>query len=153
MVVLIAVAAIGLAACYSPSLRDCSITCSNTNECAQGQVCGNAGYCAAPEVADRCADVISDAGMTPVDATPVDAAPRVTLHLHVDGPGEIDFGANPCRTDCMYSVPIHAQITLTAVDINDHEFDKWTMGPCTGQTTRTCEFSIAAATTVNGKWH
>jgi hypothetical protein len=146
MVVLVAIGAIGLAACYSPSLRDCSVVCNDSRDCARGQVCSSAGLCAAPEAADRCADPFSDAGAT-------DAGPHVTLHVHVDGPGEIDFDVNQCRADCMYSVAVHTQVTLIAVDINDHEFDHWTMGPCANQSTRTCAFVLTAATNANAKWH
>jgi hypothetical protein len=152
MVVLVAIAALGLAACYAPDLRDCSVACTSSTDCARGQVCGSGGWCAAPEVADRCADVVGDAATPPTDA-PADARPHVTLHVHVDGPGEIDFGANECRTDCMYSVAIGAAITLDAVDVTDHTFDRWTMGPCMNQTTRSCAFTQTTATNVTGKWH
>ena len=157
MVVLVAVAAIGLAACYSPSLRDCTVTCSAATDCARGQVCGNDGLCAAPDVADHCTDVIADAG---IDARPpVDAVARVNLHVHIDGEGDVELGAMSCKSgapqngNCDFSVVANVSLTLDAVDLTDHVFEKWTAGPCIGQVVRTCAFAPIAATDVGAKWH
>ena len=114
-------ALIGLAmisACYSPTLRNCTVTCETSGDCAGGQICGSDHYCAAPGVADRCSQpdvpdgqsVATDA--TPadganavdarrsVDARPADAAPAtVFLHLHDDGHGAITIVGGPtCAT-------------------------------------------------------
>jgi hypothetical protein len=62
---------VALAACYSPTLRDCTLQCASAHDCAGGQVCGNDGYCAAPDVAGHCvADAAAsrDATRQPPDA-------------------------------------------------------------------------------------
>ncbi len=68
-----ALAYIGLAGCYEPSLRNCSIQCEAADQCIGAQVCLE-GYCADSNVL-RCEGgqpVIVDANVTDV-STPVDA--------------------------------------------------------------------------------
>lgn len=43
------VVAIAAGGCYSPSLRDCTVSCANPTDCAGDQVCTSNGWCAAPE--------------------------------------------------------------------------------------------------------
>lgn len=72
--VLLAVAA--GSACYSPELRDCTVSCATADDCAGDQVCGRDRLCAMPTVADHCAALsVADAGTSiPGDAgTAVDA--------------------------------------------------------------------------------
>lgn len=54
------------AGCYSPSLRDCTVTCAAASDCGGGQICGADGYCAAPSVAGRCTS--TDAAVAGADA-------------------------------------------------------------------------------------
>jgi len=42
------------AGCYSPTLRDCTVTCTAERDCGGGQRCGPDGFCAAPSIAGRC---------------------------------------------------------------------------------------------------
>src|SRR5262245_19208695 len=42
------------AGCYRPSLRDCTVQCSNARECGGGQICGSDGWCATPAAAGHC---------------------------------------------------------------------------------------------------
>jgi len=58
-------------ACYDPELRDCTVTCHGKHDCAEGQVCGSDGYCAAPDVANKCDELREDL----VDAGPVACDP------------------------------------------------------------------------------
>jgi hypothetical protein len=68
-----AVALMALAGCYSPSLRDCKVSCAAPGDCAGDQVCGEDGLCAAPELAGQCGALQGD----PIDAAArADAAPR-----------------------------------------------------------------------------
>jgi uncharacterized protein (DUF779 family) len=148
-VVKLAVLAAALSACYSPSLRDCTVTCAAAGDCASGQLCGSDHLCAAPEVAGQCGRLGLDAGeivdaRTPVDASGVDAGPdaalRVTIHLHVDrggfvmlGSGGSCDGSGPTNGDCMLSAPRGVPNTLQATEHANAMFDKWTGGPCDHQ--------------------
>ncbi|HEY5938375.1 MAG TPA: hypothetical protein VIU61_27170 [Kofleriaceae bacterium] len=44
-----------VAGCYEPTLSDCTVECGASADCANGQVCGTDGFCAAPGVAGSCA--------------------------------------------------------------------------------------------------
>ena len=139
---------LGLGGCYTPDLRDCTVTCSAPGDCAGGQVCGADGFCAASGVAGSCGKGALDAG--------IDAAPQVVLHVQVMGTGRVDVtGASSCGgngpSDCMITVP-KGPVTLHAVATDgDKPFDRWTTPNCTGQTS-TCMFSANTSTTVGAKF-
>ena len=154
---LVVFAASGLAACYSPSLRDCAVECTAEADCARGQVCGSAHLCAAPDVADHCGEVVADAGVD--SRPPIDALLHVSLHLKIDGEGEVSFAGGTCMSggsqngNCTYSVVVGIPITLSANDIDTHTFDKWTSGPCINQTARTCAVTPTVALDIHARWH
>ena len=163
MGVLIVTIAVGLAACYSPSLRDCTVTCSAASDCASGQVCGGDHFCAAPVIAGTCAtpvqldaDIDGALADAAIDAraadAAIDAALFVALHLHVDGKGTLLLdGGGSCRSDCMLSVPRAEPSTLRAIADADQMFDRWTSPTCAGQPA-TCTFTPLVATTVNARF-
>jgi hypothetical protein len=114
-----ALAAAALGGCYSPSLHDCTVTCSSAMDCASDQVCGADGLCASPGSAGHCHDSNSNGGpdagpsgsphdagpsapphdagpsgppqdARPIDAPPpIDAAPTIALRVMVQGKGSI----------------------------------------------------------------
>ncbi len=137
-----------LSGCYAPEVRDCTVTCSAATDCAGGQVCGSDGFCAIAGVAGTC-------GPGGVDAA-VDAAPRVMIHLTVDGPGRVEVvGAGMCGgtgpNDCVTSVP-KGPVVINAVAMQgDKPFDRWTTPNCAGQST-TCMFTADTSTTVGAKF-
>ena len=140
--------AVVLAGCYSPSLRDCTVSCSNATDCAGGQVCGADGMCAAPDKAGHC-DVaeIQDAAMPDPDATNPDL---VIIHVRVMGMGTIMVNQTPCNAestmpnDCM--IPVAAvPTTIKAIDGRD-AFQMWTSQACTGQAA-TCTITPSAPVT------
>jgi hypothetical protein len=141
-------------ACYSPSLRDCTLGCAAATDCANGQVCGADHLCAAPAIAGRCtADAGGDAtrdgdgadaaihadarppdATSPADARPPDAAPTITIHVHVDGKGRVVLGSGgTCSHDCMLQAVLGVANTLTAIPRGGSEFDAWSGAACTGQ--------------------
>ncbi|MBA3502412.1 MAG: hypothetical protein H0T65_18755, partial [Deltaproteobacteria bacterium] len=65
-----------LVGCYSPSVRDCTVSCANPNDCAGDQVCTTDGWCAAPETA--CMGVAPDSSMATSDGS-IDARPLCEL--------------------------------------------------------------------------
>lgn len=157
-----------MSACYSPDLRDCTVSCAAAGDCASGQVCGATGFCAAPDVS--C--VVSDAGVTVQDAramdaqsfTPQDAAPDApappdapttsTLHVHVDGQGRVTItGVGTCAAgppqqgDCMFPVLTNIPLVATASPYSDWRFEKWTSTQCAMESTQTCTFAAHGATT------
>jgi hypothetical protein len=139
-----------LPACYTPDLRDCTVTCASSADCVGGQVCGGDHYCAAPDVAGTCARLGADAGLSVGDDAPTshDAArppdgpppppPFVMLHLHVDGHGELDAGGFSCTADCIDHVHNGVPIDIVANATEDQVFVQWTAGPCNGSTSPTC---------------
>lgn len=167
-----ALAACVLAGCYSPDLRDCTVSCASSADCAGAQVC-NAGMCAAKDVTcstmttqppgDASADagVISDASHTPIDAPRmIDAAPPppdtpapVIVHLHVDGHGQLTMGTHSCQGDCDVPVTHGAVETVLAQGLGDQAFRGWTQGPCVGSQLPTCTFTASANLTVGARFH
>src|SRR4051812_37357316 len=72
------------AGCYDPQEVDCTVSCAAANECAQGQVCGTDGFCAAPGIAGHCGG-------------PDGGTQRVSLRVAIDGPGKISIdGVGSC---------------------------------------------------------
>ncbi|MBA3822070.1 MAG: hypothetical protein H0X17_24510 [Deltaproteobacteria bacterium] len=141
-----------VAACYSPDVRDCTVSCAAVSDCAGGQVCGSDQFCAAPEVAGRCAQLTTDAGVdeprpdarvpadAAVDAAPPDAAiPMVQLHIRIDGRGVVTVpnigvcDAGSGAIDCMYAVPQGAPVSLHAVPKNHWRFGAWESTACSGE--------------------
>jgi hypothetical protein len=173
-----ALAALVLAGCYDPALRDCKVTCHGAGECASGQVCGNDGFCASPEVAGTCktrpdasdeADAPQmqpDANTTPDSAfdapVVIDGAPDgnpdagvVQLHITITNKGKVVDSTNTitCNSppgDCLFNVEQNKTITLTAVGSAQHPFDKWTDATCgaSAGTNPTCTVVTSMAVTL-----
>ncbi|HEU4730944.1 MAG TPA: hypothetical protein VFT22_23775 [Kofleriaceae bacterium] len=155
-------AGMALAGCYEPSLRDCTVSCASKRDCATGQVCGNDGLCASPEVAGHCAsqgpegDVPHDAGAR--DAA-IDGPTLVNLHVMIAGKGNVLVdgigvcsSADPQRGDCTFQIAPHVAQTVHAVMIElDQVFIGWTSATCKGQYA-TCTFTPPGATTVSAKF-
>jgi len=151
------------AGCYAPSLRDCTVSCEAASDCASGQVCGDDGLCAAPEVAGRCATIEVDAG-TAVDAGAADAAPDgpplVTLFVQIDGKGSVDVaGRGVCSSEiqrgrCMYDIPLGVAQRVEAIAIdNKQPFVGWTSLACAGQGAVCTVVPLTTATTVVPRFH
>lgn len=147
MAVLIRAVAIAvlLAGCYTPELRDCTVTCAAADDCADGQTCAG-GWCTAGET---CEDEPITADARPDE---VDAALHATaqLHLRVERKGKVvvePFG-DACENsgagtgDCTFEVPADSEQTLTPVQ-TDHEFDKWESPPCAGEPAA-CTLTVVA---------
>jgi hypothetical protein len=148
--------------CYSPAVRDCTVTCDAPGDCAAGQVCGADGMCAAPGVAGRCAMVAPDAGDGPRDAgadAAADAPATVRLTVQVMGKGKVDVpgvGAcsslDPQKGNCAFDVAPGAALTAHAMQIQiDQVFDMWTSQTCAGQPAR-CTFAPDTATTITARF-
>jgi hypothetical protein len=160
-----AAAACALAACYSPSLRDCTVSCAGSGDCAPDQVCGEDGMCAAPDMAGRCAMESADPPMpmprdaAVVDSAAADAAPVVRLRVQVDGKGSVTIeGQGTCGSQdpghgtCMYDIPVGVAQRLQAIAIvPDEPFTAWTSIICGGQGPM-CTFTPLVATAVVAKF-
>lgn len=169
-------------ACYSPELRDCTLACSSTSDCADGQVCGSDRFCASPEAAGSClaparrdAGINSteddasnprppmvDAGMPvpPVDAAPPPDAPtQGLLTITISGHGHVYVqGHGTCDYDsavsCQFTVDLDESVVLGAFsdDEDDWRFEKWTAGPCSGSELSTCFFQPGVTNAVTAKF-
>jgi hypothetical protein len=166
-----------LAGCYAPSLRDCTVSCAGPSDCAPGQVCGDDGMCAAPDVAGQCAMETVDAGMgqdatppgTAHDAAPprdtgpvVDAGPppmMVKLRVQIDGTGSVVVdgrgtcsSADPSHGNCMYDIALGIAQRVQATQIDPMQsFLGWSSNPCGGQGP-ICTFTPPAPLTVVAKF-
>ncbi|MBA3396261.1 MAG: hypothetical protein H0T89_26765 [Deltaproteobacteria bacterium] len=150
---LLAVAAV-TASCYSPEVRDCTVSCASAADCTGGQVCGGDQFCSAPEVAGTC--LLPDGGVDgmqppgdaalPVDARPSttadampDAWPTVQLHVRIEGRGVVmlptigNCDGSSGQADCLYTVPQGTAVTLHAVPKNHWRFEEWTSQVCGNQ--------------------
>ena len=164
----ISLAVSALVGCYSPELRDCTVTCASANECGAEQVCGSDGFCAAPATAGRClaidppgdagADASPtpprDAGPPPVDAAPPpppDAPPALVLDVKISGRGNVVVdGIGTCNSQladhCIFSVAHGALLDLEAVAHAGARFDKWDSETC-AQENETCTVVATAPIT------
>jgi hypothetical protein len=163
-----------LAGCYSPSLRDCTVSCVAESDCAAGQICGDDGLCASPDRAGRCAlqqplppdasiDARSEDAPLPrdaaaSDASPPDAPPSVALRVQIIGRGSVLVtGHPPCLSsgpqhgDCMYDIARGVPQNVVAVAMPDQPFMSWTSATCRGQGA-SCTFTPTAATSVAAKF-
>lgn len=155
-----------LAGCYSPEVRDCTVSCASLHDCVRGQICGADGLCAAPEIAGRCASVLADGGSShdagnhdggsPPDATvSPDAPSTVSLHVQITGKGSVVvIGRGTCSSqdpqggNCRYDLVAGVPQTVSAVDIQPKvRFSMWTSETCSGQGA-TCTFVPTAATII-----
>jgi hypothetical protein len=164
-------AAAGIAACYDPSLHDCTVSCSTADDCAGGQVC-TGGLCVSPGAPSCSADMLGgvdagsathiDAGMMmPADAGGPPPPPgMIALHVMVDGKGMILVdGHGACDSqgaqhgDCTFMVVANAVQTVHAIaDLGSGEvFQQWASTTCKNMTAN-CTFTPTAATTVQAKF-
>ncbi len=166
---LFGVAAAAASACYSPSVRDCTVSCEAPSDCAHGQVCGADHLCAAPSIAGACAQQPKDAGVdgshdssakdapVAIDAAPIDAAiAHIDLHVKIDGMGRVVIDnvgtcdtTAPTHGDCHYSIVAGATATLHEMETTQ-KFDKWT-GACNGSAT-TCMVSSLSGIDVHARF-
>jgi hypothetical protein len=164
---LAALAGLAAAGCYRPEARDCTVSCSQPGDCLADQVCGDDGWCAAPEVAGRC--LASDGprpdgarpDAPPVDAPPADAPPidaaGADLHVVVSGRGKIVVspldvecvGTQNMPGDCHFGVAPGSQVTLLPVTTHqNYPFAGWTTPNCEGS--GACELTLEAPVTLVG---
>jgi hypothetical protein len=121
--------------CYSPELRDCTVTCAATNECANGQICGGDHFCAAPAVAGTCSR--PDAGVPEDAPSRADAAPdsdddAIRLTVTIDGHGQVTLdGGDTCDTSgCVLLATRGLPTTLHAQGLGHDDFERWTTPIC-----------------------
>lgn len=150
MGLLAAVAALVLAGCYAPSFRDCTVSCAVPSDCAAGQVCGDDGLCAGPDVAGRCALDTVDAGTEDaaprdgapaIDAAAPDGPPLVKLRVQIEGKGSVLVegrgtcsSMDPSHGNCMYDIALGIAQRVQATQIDpDQSFLGWTSITCAGQ--------------------
>jgi hypothetical protein len=97
---------LGQSGCFSPSYRDCQLTCVGGSACPDGLTCDGEGYCRLEVTGPSCfAGEIPDAARPVVDADPEDpdARPTIDASPPIDAPpGTPDAAidaAPPCTCD------------------------------------------------------
>jgi hypothetical protein len=135
-----------LSACYEPSARDCTLECEAPDECADGQVCGADGYCAAPAVAGTC------------NPNGDSAEPQiVSLIVTIAGKGKVSIDkVGTCDSEtsggtCMFDVTPGVMRSLKAIENKDREFISWT-SLCSGSTMTCTVTPVMALTYVGAKF-
>jgi len=144
-------AALGLAACYSPELTDCTASCGNTDECAGDQTC-SAGFCAAEGVDCRAEPMSPERVSLRVDVMGegiVVVAGVGTCMTEGGGPGP---GPGPGANSCNWTVDRGAVLQLEARMLIDKPFDKWTTPTCEGQDA-TCSITASDSLVIGAKFH
>lgn len=156
------------AGCYSPDLRDCTVSCASSADCAGSQLCNANHLCAAKDVScatmttaphdaasiDNDAPVQRDAAIM-IDAgrPPIDAPAPVIVHLHVDGHGQLTTGTTTCMSDCDVSVTRGTPMNVLAQGLGDQVFKGWTQGPCVGSQVPSCALAPTTNVTVGARFH
>jgi hypothetical protein len=146
-----------LAACYSPELDECTVTCVGSEDCARGQQCGSDGLCASP---DRGTCTTPDAApdASSPDARPPADAPIAQLTVRIDGRGSVVVdGLGTCdgthdeldAVVCEFPTLVGATLVLHAIPAPDRKFEKWTTAPCAGQGT-TCTHLVMTTPFTDG---
>ncbi|MEO8699952.1 MAG: hypothetical protein ABI867_07905 [Kofleriaceae bacterium] len=153
----LAIAALTLAGCYSPELRDCAVACTSAADCAGDQVCSDDQLCVSPDLASQCSELL-DAGEAHDAAIPPDSSAMVDLRVEVAGKGRIDLSTGASCDDsapmhiCTFSVERNAALVLTAVPDASATFERWESLACGGQDA-TCDLTPALPlTAVKGKF-
>jgi hypothetical protein len=144
----LAALALALAGCYSPDALDCTVACAAANDCADGQVCGSDGFCAAPSVAGHCGG--PDGGMP---------SQLASLRVTIQGAGKIRIDSvGVCDSEtahddaCEFSVPAGMSISLQADANGEHEFRGWS-GACAGTSSSSCTLTpVMGLTQVGAKF-
>jgi hypothetical protein len=126
------------AGCFSPDLRDCTVTCTGSDECGGDQVCGG-GFC-------RAADATCPA------AGSGSSAAKVALRVEVMGEGNV-VAANlgTCSSSCTWMVAQGSRVQLDAMRIEDKDFEHWTTSNCTADDP-SCVLTLTTETFVGAKF-
>lgn len=138
---LIAGMALAVSGCYAPDVIDCTVTCTEPTDCADGQACTANGFCAAEGQTCMGGGITVDAGTS-----------AIALRIQIDGEGAVNvMGVGECSRGqnngtCLWQVQ-PGPLRFQATPGEDREFDRWTTMNCAGQPS-TCSFTPSAATTV-----
>jgi hypothetical protein len=84
LLVAVTLTAVTLTACYSPDVRECTVSCNATTDCVAPHVCGADGLCASTAAAGHCAARIVDGGIS--DDAALDATTDGPVGPPVDSP-------------------------------------------------------------------
>jgi hypothetical protein len=134
---------LSLVGCYSPELRDCTVTCTAPDECADDQICA-AGLCRSPD---------TTCGAGSGTSTP---PPKVALRVDVNGEGMVVVdGIGTCASEehdaCTWMISVGVQVRLDARSLDDGEFERWTTENCANQDA-SCVLTATTATSVGAKF-
>jgi hypothetical protein len=137
----IAVACAAASACYSPTLKPCSVHCPNMEPCPGDLHCGPDSFCHA-------AGENMDCSQTPFS---------VMVSLTGDGNGVVTANGTSCNLpSCQVPVMQNASVTLTATATstpNISNFATWGMDCSTFGATPTCTLTATTNLNVSADFH
>jgi hypothetical protein len=138
---LLGTAWLSLVGCYSPELRDCTVTCTAPDECTDDQVCAG-GLCRSP-------DTTCGASTPPPS--------KVTLRVDVAGEGMVIVaGIGTCASEeeadaCTWMIATGLKVRLDARVVDDGQFERWTTENCANQDA-SCVLTATSAISVGAKF-
>lgn len=167
---------LSLAACYAPETRDCTVKCSQQDDCAGDQTCSG-GFCvASADVQCMSTSLAPDAGVSnggggngngngngsagPDAGVPMPDAPTTGLiTIELAGKGYVELeDVGTCDSDppqsgqCQFNIPLQLTVTMRAHADDDWEFERWTTSACPIQGSETCVFVPAITMQLGAKF-
>ena len=135
-------AALAVAACYSPELARCTVSCGSDSPCPADLTCGSDGLCHAAD-----------------DTAPCD----VTLDIQVGGNGAGEVRSTPAGVDCTSDstgagcddipFPAATMIELTESHTAGNTFAGWSGDACAGSTMATCTLVLSTSMMVSATFN
>jgi hypothetical protein len=148
----LALALVALASCYSPSLQDCAVTCTNSDQCGPDQTCAD-GWCTGDETT-RC-DLPIDA-----DAGPLPGGSELRITISGRGTVELTASGQPLAdacvssedegTVCTYPLPAGTWLTMNQKSGGGWKFDRWESFGCGVGRPKSCVVRVGDTSTSVG---
>ncbi len=130
-----------LAACYSPALDVCTVSCGSDSPCPNELACGSDNFCHASDESAACTATLTVTTNNQGDA-----------HV-VSDPAAIDCSTHDPTDDCSGTWPLGTTITLTARFGGSTHFGGWTGDPCAGSGSTMCKVTLSGPVTVQANFH
>jgi hypothetical protein len=126
---------LALAACYSPQLAPCAVTCGSDSPCPEDFAGGSDSYCHTGDDSTVCAITLN--------VTMIGGDGHVT-----STPDGIDCSSNDPQP-CKGQFPPGTHVTLSA----HNNFSRWNGDACDGSSNPSCTFTLTTTMTISASFH